>query len=90
MEKWLDVLFTYWPVIVSALAGLGVGFLTYLTKRTKYKTALVEKETENLELQKAIYEGSYIICPECGKKIFLKDSKVYTGGIKDENETTCK
>lgn len=85
MNPFVEVLLTYWPTIVSAAAGLIVGFIVYLCKRVKYKEALVEKETANIELQKIIVEGSYIICPNCGHKIMLKDTTIKTGG--NENET---
>ena len=72
------------PVIVAAVGGFLVGLFTYLAKRVKYKRALVEKETANIELQQVIARGSYILCPNCGEKIFLTDVKVFTGGVKDE------
>lgn len=84
MNPFVETLIQYWPVIIGSLAGLLSGVCLYLAKRIQYKKALVEKELENLELQKSIIEGSYIICPGCGTKIMLKSAKIYTGGTTNE------
>lgn len=80
---------SYGPQIVSLIAPLLSAIVAFLivffnSKKAKfeYKEALAQKEKENLALQKAIIEGSYIICPNCGAKIFLKDVQVYTQEVK--------
>lgn len=80
----LETIIEYWPVLVTGLLGLGSAIGTYLIAKAKAKTKEAELELANIELQKAIIEGSYILCPSCGEKIFLKDAKIYTGGKKDE------
>ena len=84
MNPFVEALIQYWPTIVAGVAGLLGGLIVYLTKRVKYKQLLCEQEIANAELQKAIIEGSYIICPSCGTKIMLKSVEIKTGGIDNE------
>lgn len=86
MDALKDLILECMPAIVSGLAGLLTGFIFYLSKRVKYKTAVTEKEIENVKLQEAIINSSYIICPNCNKQVYLKDTKIYTGGFLNENE----
>lgn len=72
--------------IITGFAGLGCGLIFYLSKRLKYRTAVTEAEIQKVELEKVIAAGSYLICPSCGKKIFISDAKIYTGGVRDENK----
>ena len=83
----IETLIEYWPVIVTALCGLCSAVVTYLIAKTKARTKEAELEAVNVELQKTMIEGSYILCPSCGSKIYLKDAKVYVGGKTYENET---
>ena len=84
-----DFLNSYGAQIVSLITPLLSAFVAFLvvffnSKKAKYeyKEALAKKEKENIALQKALIEGSYIICPSCGSKIFLKDVTVYTQEVK--------
>lgn len=82
----VETLIEYWPALVSGISLILGGLLTYIVARLKYKTKVAEKETTIAELQKAIIDGSYILCPSCGEKIYLKDAKVYTGGKKTDEK----
>ncbi|MCQ2795627.1 MAG: hypothetical protein MJ214_05485 [Bacilli bacterium] len=86
MEVINELIMSSLPEIITGVVGLAVGFIFYLSKRIKYKTAVTEKEIENVKLQEAIINSSYIICPGCGKQVFLKDTKIYTGGVLNEDE----
>lgn len=68
--------------LVSAIVAFLVVFFNSKKAKFEYKEALAQKEKENLALQKALIEGSYIICPNCGSKIFLKDVQVFTQEVK--------
>lgn len=68
--------------LLSAIVAFLVVFFNSKKAKYEYKEALAQKEKENLALQKALIEGSYIICPNCGSKIFLKDVQVYTQEVK--------
>lgn len=87
MDSIIDLLIDNLGSIISLASGLIIGFIVFLTKRIKYKTALIEKDLENVKLQEAIINSSFVVCPSCGKKIQLKDSKIYTGGTLDEKES---
>lgn len=89
MEEVYQLIIDCLPAIVTGLAGLATGFIFYLSKRIKYKTAVAEKEIENVKLQEAIINSSYIICPNCKKQVYLKDTKIYTGGLLNEDEKSC-
>lgn len=74
------------PVIITALVSVISAFLTMLLYMINKKKKLIELEIANVELETAIIKGSYIICPECKAKIYLKDTKVFTdGGISNED-----
>lgn len=87
MENLIALLSDSLPSLLTGGIGLAVGIVIYLSKRIKYKTEIVEAEIQKVELEKIIAAGSYLICPGCGKKIFISDAKIYTGGVKeDENK----
>ncbi len=77
-----ETLIEYWPVIVTVIGGVLSCVITYITTKLKNKTKLVELETANIELKTAIVNGSYVICPKCGEKVYLKDITIYTDGGK--------
>lgn len=86
MEQFLN---SYGAQIISLVAPVASAIVAFLvvffnSKKAKYefKEALALKEKENLALQKALIEGSYIICPHCSSKIFLKDVQVFTQEVK--------
>lgn len=75
---------SYVFTVLAAFVSFLVVFFNSKKAKYEYKEQLAKKETENLALQKAIIEGAYVICPSCGSKIFLKDAKVYTQEVKNE------
>lgn len=76
----IQTLIEYWPVIVTLVGGLLACILTYITTKVKAKTKEAELEAANIELKTAIINGSYVMCPKCGEKIYLKDVTIYTDG----------
>lgn len=82
MPAFLEPVLEYWPVIVSSLAGVVLCILTYITAKIKHKTKVAELEAANVELKTVIVKGSFVICPKCGEKIYLKDVTIYTDGGK--------
>lgn len=81
-QAFIEPVLEYWPVIVSVLGGLIVAILTYMLAKVKNKTKVAELEAANLELKTAIIKGSFVMCPKCGEKIYLKDVTIYTDGGK--------
>jgi len=73
------------PTISTVFAAIGAVIVSWLTtSKTKAEAQSkvnelaaknAELEIEKIELQKAIYNGTYILCPNCGEKIYLKDMK---------------
>ena len=65
-------------VIIGALSAALIAILNAVKAKATLKEKLAEAETANAELKKAIVESAYIVCPQCGTKILLKDQKIYT------------
>lgn len=79
-----------WPYIASLITVIVtavLGSLGYNVKVSSDNKALrIEKtklEEEKTRLTRAIIEGSYIICPNCGEEIFLKDVEIKTKGVNE-------
>lgn len=79
-----------WPYIASVITAIltcVLGSLGYTVKvRSDNKALTIEKtrlEEEKTRLTRAIIEGSYIICPNCGEEIFLKDVEIKTKGVNE-------
>lgn len=64
--------------IATALTAALVAILNAVKAKASLKEQLAMAETANAELKKAIVESAYIVCPQCGTKILLKDQKIYT------------
>lgn len=90
MENFLKLILDNLPSIITGLCGLVAGIAVYFTKKTKYKTAVCELETQKIELEKTIAAGSYVLCPKCGEKIFLTKSTIYVGGNAENVEKKCE
>ena len=82
MQEIWETTKTYLPSLITAIIACGVAFFAYLKNRANFKAKQTELEIENIQLKKAMIEGSYIICPNCGTKILLKDTKIYMEEIK--------
>lgn len=63
--------------VITALTAALIAILNAVKAKASLKKKLAEAETANAELRKAIIESAYIICPQCGAKILLKDQKIY-------------
>lgn len=77
----MSVEFTnYLSTAIVAVLGIVSAFSAYLVSAINNKKKLKEVELANIELKKeqaelqlAIYNNSYTICPFCGEKIYIKD-----------------
>ena len=85
LKDYLPQILTLAVTLLSAIVGFLVVYFNSKKAKYEYQEKLADKEKQNLELQQAIITGSYIICPNCGQKIYLKDSKVYTQEV-EKNE----
>lgn len=59
--------------VSSAAASLFVAFCSFLISFLKTKQANKETEAAKLRYAEAVLNGCYLICPDCGRKIELKD-----------------
>lgn len=59
--------------VASAAASLFVAFCSFLISFLKTKQANKETEAAKLRYAEAVLNGCYLICPDCGRKIDLKD-----------------
>lgn len=63
--------------VASAAASLFVAFCSFLISFLKTKQANKETEVAKLRYAEAVLNGCYLICPDCGRKIELKDIHWY-------------
>lgn len=80
ITEFLPIIISGGTTLLAAVLGCLASF--FYAKKTKYdadatandlrKENLILQQ-EKIELQTAIYNGTYILCPNCGEKIFLKD-----------------
>ena len=69
MQAVFDQLITIVPSVVAVI----VAFTSYLVVYFNSRKTRLQLEQEKLELEKLTYQGSYVICPDCQRKIYLKD-----------------
>lgn len=97
MEIFKEVL----PYIITALIGIVTAIgtlitsylknkkakLDYSTKLSEERTKYIALEEKKTQLEIAMIEGAFIICPKCNSKILAKDLVFYTQEVKvNENE----
>lgn len=58
---------------LSALVAFLVAYFNMRKSKLELQQRNVELETANVEMQTAFYNGSYIVCPKCGSRIYVKD-----------------
>lgn len=83
MNELIKELTPFISPLVSSLSAMIIAFV-YAAKvkadkikiEAEKEIAVSELEKENLALQKAIVENSFIICPNCGTKIKLADAVI--------------
>lgn len=91
MSELISQLTPFISPIVSSLAAMIIAFV-YAAKvhadklkiQAEKEIAVSELEKENLALQKAIVENSFIICPSCGEKIKLSEATIQRPASKGE------
>lgn len=80
ITEFLPIIITGGTTLITAIVGCLASF--FYARKTKYDAQATENELrtqnivlqqEKIELQTAIYNGTYILCPNCGEKIYLKD-----------------
>lgn len=75
LYEWLPTLISSATAIISALVGLIVYACTARKTKLKLEEEKVKLEIEKVELEKSIINNSFIICPSCKEKIYVKDMK---------------
>ena len=81
MQELLPIMITATTTIVTALTATIVSWLNASKAKARYKEKLAEAEKANAELKKSIIENAFIICPNCGTKIILKNQEIHTKEI---------
>lgn len=81
MQELLPIMITATTTIVTALTATIVSWLNASKAKATYKEKLAEAEKANAELRKSIIENAFIICPNCGTKIILKNQEIHTKEI---------
>lgn len=83
MRDLIAQLIPYLPAIITTAGTVAAAICAMIVANAKAKTAKAECEIEKATLEKekvqletAIINGSYIVCPNCGTKIYLKDVQV--------------
>lgn len=61
--------------IISAFCTLAIVWIKTRKSKLELQNSNIELQKQKLELERQMYEGSYIICPDCKRKILLKDMK---------------
>ena len=59
--------------VSSAAASLFVAFCSFLVSFLKTKQAAKEAEAVKARYAEAVFNQTYMICPQCGQKCELKD-----------------
>lgn len=59
--------------VASAAASLFVAFCSFLISFLKTKQATKEAEAVKARYAEAVFNQTYMICPQCGQKCELKD-----------------
>ena len=74
----LGVIITAAVAVVSAFLSMIVVAINTRKAKLKLEEEKTKLEQKNVELQQAIIDGAFIICPNCGLKIRLKDVEIKT------------
>lgn len=75
LENW-EFLASILTILVTCVASICGVTVKVRSDKKALEIANVKLETEKAQLETAIVSGSYIVCPNCGHKIFLKDVEV--------------
>lgn len=78
MEELLPIIITAASTIITAMTATIISWLNASKAKATYKEKLAEAEKANAELKKSIIENAFIICPNCGAKIILKNQEIHT------------
>lgn len=82
LKEFLPIMLSGGITVFSSLVGCVVSF--FYARKTKYdcqakefeyKAENAKLQQDKIELQTSIYNGTYILCPNCNEKIYLKDMK---------------
>lgn len=76
IKELLPVLVSGGALVISSLVACVVAWLNNSKSKAELNTEKAELEKQKLQLEETIYNGSYIICPNCGHKIRLGDVKI--------------
>lgn len=78
MNELLPIIITAASTIATAMTATIVAWLNASKAKANLKEKLAEAEKANTELKKAIIDNAYVICPNCGTKIILKNEEIKT------------
>lgn len=76
LKELLPVLVSGGALVITALCGCVVAWLNNSKAKAELNQEKAELEKQKLSLEETIYNGSYIICPNCGHKIRLGDVNI--------------
>lgn len=79
----LELIISLITILVASIASLAGISVKWRSDKKALEIENIRLETKQKELEKAIIDGSYIICPNCGSKIFLKDVDIKTKGVNE-------
>lgn len=84
MSEFLNQLVPYLPALITtagavaaAICGVVIAWSKKTTAQHELEVEKTQLEKDKVELERTIYEGSYIICPQCGRKIILKEMEFH-------------
>lgn len=84
MNEFIQQVLPYLPAIITtagavaaAICGVIIAWSKKTTAQNELELEKAQLEKDKVELERTIYEGSYIICPQCGRKIILKEMEFH-------------
>lgn len=85
LENW-EFIASVITILVTCIASIFGVTVKMRADKKALEIANTGLQEEKLRLERAIVEGSYIICPKCGHRIFLRDVEIKTKGVNDGQE----
>lgn len=87
MKAWiidnLELIISLITILVASFASIAGISVKWRSDKKALEIENVKLEQKQKDLEKAIIDGSYIICPNCGHQIFLKDVEIKTKGVNE-------
>lgn len=77
----LDLIISLVTILVASFASIAGISVKWRADKKALEIENIKLEQKSKDLEKAIIDGSYIVCPACGHHIFLKDVEIKTKGV---------